>query len=72
MIKLKDLLETDSLYNEPTDIKKRLGGRYGGEPEKAIANPGNKKPALSAKKKISEAQSKSTHKKGEVWKDDRG
>jgi hypothetical protein len=55
MIKLRDLLEAESIYNEPSKIKKRLGGRYGGEPEKAIADPGNKEPALSAKKKISEA-----------------
>ncbi len=42
MIKFKDLIEgADSLYDEPAKIKKRLGGRYGGEPKKAIADPGN-------------------------------
>lgn len=43
MIKLGDLLEAESIYNEPPEIKKRLGGRYGGEPEKAVADPGNLK-----------------------------
>ncbi|KKL03519.1 hypothetical protein LCGC14_2625370, partial [marine sediment metagenome] len=58
MIKLKDLLEADSIYNEPADKKKRLGGRYGGEPEKAITDPGNKEPALSAKKNEAVANAK--------------
>jgi len=49
--------EAESIYNEPTDIKKRLGGRYGGEPEFAVADPGNKEPALSAKKEsVNEAR----------------
>ncbi len=43
MIRLKDLIESSL-----ADKKKRLGGRYGGEPEKAIADPGNKEPAISA------------------------
>lgn len=46
MIRLRTLLED---YNEPPEIKKRLGGRYGGEPKKAIVNPGNTEPAMSAK-----------------------
>ena len=34
MIRLRELLDE-------SDKMKRLGGRYGGEPEKAIADPGN-------------------------------
>ncbi len=42
MIKLKDFIgEAESVHGEPPEIKKRLGGRYGGEPEKAVADPGN-------------------------------